>query len=187
MKPIQAALAPTDGYITSFVRNTVEGWWEIEVGLPASWVFDENTKIGCEVVMENDMGKLIKVYPKTEDVVVDDLLAFVEVIIKTNEKIAEKEKQFTDRMEEMKGLLEKEAMKFYEELDDIKENSFKKNNEKFDKDLDNTKTTTKKTTSEKPKAPRKPRAPRTPRAKTTEKKPVQTVTEETEDIESPKE
>ena len=78
-------------------------------------------------------------------------------------------------------------MKFYEELDDIKENSFKKNNEKFDKDLDNTKTTTKKPTSEKPKAPRKPRAPRTPRAKTTEKKPVQTVTEETEDIESPKE
>lgn len=187
MKPIQSALAPTDGYITSFIRNTVEGWWEIEVGLPASWIFDENSKIGCEVTMETDAGKLVRVYPKTDDVVIDDLVAFVEVIIKTNEKIAEKEKEFTDRMQEMKKILEKEATKFYEELDELKEDSFKKNNDDFDKKLD--KPAPKKTasTSEKPKTTRKPRAPRTPRPKTTEKKAVQTVTEETEDLEASKE
>ena len=198
MKPIQNALAPTDGYITSFIRNTVEGWWEIEVGLPASWVFDENTKIGCDVNLETEEGKLIRVYPKTDDVVIDDLVAFVEVIIKTNEKIAEKEKEFTDRMQEMKKILEKEATKFYKELDELKEDSFKKNNDDFDKKLE--KPTSKKTTSasdkpkttRKPRAPRTPRAktpraPRTPRAKTTEKKTVQTVTEETEDLESSKE
>jgi hypothetical protein len=184
MKAIQAALTPTDGYITSFIRNTVEGWWEIEVGLPASWVFDENSKIGCEVTMETDMGKLIKVFPKRNDVVIDDLVAFVEVVIDTNEKIAAKEKEFTDRIQKMKDVLEKEAIEFYEELDELKENSFKKNNADFDKKLNTPKTTKKSSsTSEKPKTTRKPRAPRTPRAKTTEKK-VQTVTEKTEDIES---
>ena len=181
MKPIEKLLVPTNGYITSFTRNTVEGWWELEVGLPASWVFDENSSIDCEVVMENDIGKLIRVFPKKQDIYIDDLITFVEVIIKTNEKIAEKEKQFTDKMQEMKGILEEEAKKFYQELDELKEKSFSKNNENFDKNLEKPKT---KTTAEKPKAPRKPRAPRTPK---TEKKPISTVTEETEDIESPNE
>ena len=112
MKPIQAALVPTDGYIKSFTRNTVEGWWELEVGLPKNWVYDENIKVGCEVVFENEVGKLVKIFPKKTDVVIDDLITFVEVIIKTNERIAEKEKQFTDKMQEMKSNLEKEAIQF---------------------------------------------------------------------------
>jgi len=136
MKPIQAALAPTDGYIKSFSRNTVEGWWEVEIGLPINWVYDENVKIGCEIVFENEVGKLVKVYPKKIDVVLDDLIAFVEIIIATNERIAEKEKQFTDKMQEMKGILEDEAKKFYQELDELKENSFKKNNANFAKTLE---------------------------------------------------
>jgi len=195
MKPIQAALAPTDGYITSFIRNTVEGWWEIEVGLPASWIFDENTKIGCEITMENDAGKLIRVFPKIEGVVIDDLVAFVEVVIETNEKIAAKEKEFTDRIQKMKDILEKEAIEFYEELDELKENSFKKNNADFDKNLNKSKKKIPSVpkeerervnigTESKPKTTRKPRAPRTPKPKTTENKTVKTVTEETEDLES---
>lgn len=136
MKPIQAALTSTDGYIKSFSRNTVEGWWEVEIGLPINWVYDENVKIGCEVVFENEVGKLVRVYPKKTDVVLDDLIAFVEIIIATNERIAEKEKQFTDKMQEMKGILEDEAKKFYQELDELKENSFKKNNANFAKTLE---------------------------------------------------
>jgi len=135
MKPIEAALKPSDGKINTFKRNTIEGWWEIEVGLPSSWVFDENSNIGCEIIFENDLGKLIKIYPKNHDIVIDDLVTYVDVIIKTNEKIAEKEKQFTDKMQDMKDMLEKEAKKFYTELDELKENSFKKNNTEFDKEL----------------------------------------------------
>jgi len=199
MKPIQSALAPTDGYITSFVRNTVEGWWEIEVGLPAKWVFDENSKIGCEVLVENDVGMMIKVFPKVDSVVIDDLIAFVEIVIATNEKIAAKEKEFTDRIQKMKDVLEEEAIHFYEELDELKENSFQKNNSEFDKKLGKSKKTIPSVPKEdrvkinegvdpKPKTVRKPRAPRTPKAKTavTKKKAVNTVTEETETLDSSK-
>jgi hypothetical protein len=189
MKPIHEQLISTDGYITSFIRNTIKGWWELEVGLPTSWVFDENSKIGCEIILENEIGKLIKIFPKKNNVVIDDLIAFVEIVIETNERIAEKEKQFTDKMQEMKGILEQEAKKFYQELDELKENSFKKNNDNFDKNLSKSKTTTKVTTTktvDKPKTPRKPRAPRTPKTIMTEKKTISTITEETEDIESSK-
>lgn len=194
MKTIETALQPTNGYINSFTRDTVEGWWEVEVGLPKTWVYDENKKIGCEIIFENEVGKLIKIFPKEHDVVIDDLMAFVEIIIKTNEKIAEKEKQFTDKMKEMRGLLEKEAKHFYKELDEIKENSFKTLNDTFTKNLNQKKPTKKPTTvrispTEKPNTPRKPRAPRTPKTKTGQtatKKTTKTVTEETETLDSSK-
>ena len=131
MKTIEAALESTNGYINSFTRNTIEGWWEIEIGLAKSWVYDENKKIGCEIIFENEVGKLIRIFPKKNDVVIDDLIEFVGIIIRTNKKIAEKEKQFTDKMQEMKGVLEKEAKRFYQELDELKENSFKNINETF--------------------------------------------------------
>lgn len=172
MKTIELALESTGGYVNSFTRNTVEGWWELEMGLPKGWVYDENTKIGCEIVFENERGTLIKVFPKKRDVVIDDLIAFVEIIILTNLKIAEKEKQFKDKMQEMKGLLEKEAKSFYQELDELKENSFKSLNNAFAKNL------------EKSKTPRKPRTPKSIPNSTTE---IKDNSEEIKTIESPKE
>ena len=171
MKPIELALHPIDGYLISITRDPNKGWYVLEIGLPKTWVFDENTKIGCEVTEEYEQGKLIKVFPKKNDVVIDDLVAFVEIIINTNERIAEKEKQFTDKMQEMKGILETEAKKFYQELDELKENSFKNLNATFAKNLD------------KPKAVRKPRPPRKNTGDTTPNTKTATVTEETETIE----
>jgi len=131
MKPIEAALEPTSGYIKLFNRDTKNGWWELEIGIPKGWVFDENDEINCEVLTTNEFGKIIRVSPKNQSVVIDDLITFVEIIIETNKKIAEKEKQFTEKMEEMKGVLEEEAKKFYKELDELKENSFKHLNDNF--------------------------------------------------------
>jgi len=135
MKTIEAALEPITGYLISISRDTINGCYELQVGIPNNWVFDENEEVKCEVLSKADVGKLIKISPKGNDVVIDDLITFVEVIIETNKKIAEKEKQFTDKMEEMKSLLEKEAKKFYEELDELKDNSFKHLSDSFVKNL----------------------------------------------------
>lgn len=137
MKTIESALEPVTGFLLSIKRNPMNGWYEIEIGLPSSWVFDDNNEIKCELISKTDRGNLIKVVPKNDKIVIDDLIAFVEVIIETNERIAEKEKEFTDRMEQMKGMLESEAKKFYEELDELKTNSFKKRNDNFVKGLQN--------------------------------------------------
>lgn len=155
MKIIEKALKPVDGYVSTFKRNTQEGCWELEVGLPKGWVYDENDKIGCETIIDNDLGVLIRVYPKdSEDIVIDDLVSFVKIIITTNKKIAEKEKEFTERMSEMRGVLENEAKKFYTELDELKENSFKSITDKYNGDSDDI-TTPKKTRTIKPKTTKK--------------------------------
>lgn len=131
MKTINIALQPVEGYLISITRSTVNGWYELEVGIPKGWVFDENDEISCEILSELDKGNVVKISPKKADVLIDDLVTFVEVVIETNRKIADKEKEFTNRMEEMKGKLEEEAKKFFEELDELKQNSFKKNSETF--------------------------------------------------------
>ena len=131
MKVIESILEPITGYLNSMTRNTEKGWYELEVGIRKNWVFDENDEIGCEVIAELEGGKLIKIFPKNENIAVDDLFLFVEVIINTNQKIAEKEKQFADKMEEMKKSLELQASEFYKELDELKENSFRKLNDNF--------------------------------------------------------
>ena len=125
MNVIENALDPINSFLISMTRNTKEGWYEFEIGIPSNWVFEDNDDIMCEVKTQINEGKFIKILPKRYGVVADDLVRFVEIIIKTNERISAKEKEFTDKMEQMKAQLEMEAKKFYEELDDLKEKSFK--------------------------------------------------------------
>jgi hypothetical protein len=136
MKAIESALLPITGYLISITRNTVDGWYELEIGIPKGWVYDEHHKdINCEIIDENETGKLIKISPKNNSVEIDDLVIFVEIILEINKKIAEKEREFTDKMQELKGVLENEAKKFYGELDELKVNSFKNLNINFEKTL----------------------------------------------------
>jgi hypothetical protein len=135
MKPVETAFEPVNGYISSITRNTINGWYEIEIGIPKGWVFDENKEIKCEIITELAEGKIIKISPKSDKTVIDDILLFIGVIVETNRKIAEKEKEFTNKMEEMKNVLEQEAKKFYTELDALKENSFKNLNANYEKSL----------------------------------------------------
>jgi len=125
MKEIESILEPITGYLLSMTRNTQEGWYELQVGIPNTWVFTENNEISCEVINENESGKLLKIFPKNYDVCIDDLFQFVIIIIDTNRIIVEKEKEFAERMAERKRSLEKEANEFLKELDDLREISFK--------------------------------------------------------------
>lgn len=135
MKTIEALLEPITGYLISITRNAIEGWYEMELGIPKGWVFNENKEIKCEVISEVEGGKIIKISPKNTDIVIDDLVTFVVVIMDTNKKIADKEREFTERMTAMKKNLEKEVQEYYEELDKLKENSFKNLNDNFERSL----------------------------------------------------
>lgn len=132
---IESALEPINGYLISISVNTVKGWYELEIGLPKKWVFDENSEISCEVTTEGDTGRIVRISPKNNNIDIDDLVNFVKIILDTNMKISDKEKEFTNEMEKMKGMLEDKAKKYYEELDELRENSFKNINEDFAKSL----------------------------------------------------
>jgi len=128
MKTIELILEPIIGHLISINRNTVNGWYELEIGIYKNWVYTPNNEIGIELISDNESGKVLKIFPKKPEIVVDDLVDFVELIIITNQKIADKEREFTEKMAEMKNELEQKAKKFYEELDEIREKSFKQLN-----------------------------------------------------------
>lgn len=124
MRLIEKALEPTTGYIISFERNPLEGWWEAKVGLPKSWVYHETDDVKCEVLEETENGKLINVMPTDPEIVIDDIIMFIETIIKINNEIHEKEQAFKSEMDEVKTMLQEKAEKFYNELDVLKKSSF---------------------------------------------------------------
>lgn len=128
MKNIEEGLESLSGYLISVKRNTIKGWYELEIGVPSDWIYKENDLIDCEVLKKSDNGHLLKISPKKEGIIVDDLIAFVKLIIDTNSRILEKEKEFTDKMDQVKKDLENQAKKFYKELDDLREKSFSKFN-----------------------------------------------------------
>ena len=123
MKVIESILKPIEGHLLSFNRDTVQGWYELQIGVPKKWIFNETDEIGCEIISENEIGKLIKIFPKINEIVIDDLILFVQIIIETNMKISDKEK-------EMKETLEKQANEFFKELEDMQKNLFKNFNNK---------------------------------------------------------
>lgn len=140
---IDDILKPIDGFLISITRDTTKGWYELQIGIQSSWVFNENKQVACEVLNETEAGKLVKISPKNSKIKIDDLVKFVNLIIETNKRIAEKEMEFTKNMEKMKLELEESARKYYEELDKLREDSFKKVGDDFVEGIDNKKTTTK--------------------------------------------
>ena len=137
MKLIETELLPIDGYLISIIRNTMKGWYELEIGLPISWVYDENSIIFCEIVREyeEEKARVVKIAPKKQGIVIDDLVEFVKIILETNKKIAEKEKEFNESLEERKKEIETWARGFYKEMDELKESSFKKVGKEFVENL----------------------------------------------------
>lgn len=123
---VEEALAPIAGYFISMSVDTVTGFYILEIGIPDKWAFSNSNNIKCDILAENDEGKILKISSENEETSIDDLIDFVSVIINTNMKIAKKEEEFEERMNSMKKQLEDEARRFYAELDTLKDNSFKK-------------------------------------------------------------
>jgi len=125
MKNLQAILNGLEGYLISIQRNAEEAMYELEVGIPKNWVYKPTKRIDYETIHEGDNGSIIKVFGIKDDVVIDDLIDFVEVIIETNKRIQLMQEEFDQRMIETKKQLEHQALEFYERLDEVKETSFK--------------------------------------------------------------
>lgn len=128
MKNIEEGLEPLSGHLLAIKRNTINGWYELEIGIPNGWIFKGNDLIECETLKEGDEGILLRISPKQEGIIVDDLFMFVELIINTNSRISAMEREFTDQLNSAKEELKGQAKNFYQKLDDLKEKSFDKFN-----------------------------------------------------------
>jgi hypothetical protein len=125
MNIIDERLTQVTGYLVNINRDYDNGWYDIQVAIPVSWEIGNNDNIECQILGENENGKLVKIAPKNDTVVIDDLLLFAEVIIETNIEIEKKEKEFDEKIMKMKRDLEQQAKEFYAKLDEHKKTSFK--------------------------------------------------------------
>ena len=128
MKTIEEGLAPLSGHLLAIKRNTIKGWYVLEIGIPTGWIFKGNDLIECETLKKTDEGILLKISPTKEGIIIDDLFMFVDLIIETNSRITTMEREFTEQLNSAKVELEGRAENFYQQLDDLKEMSFKKFN-----------------------------------------------------------
>lgn len=145
---IQEKFDNIEEYWIKLERDFQNGVQSISVGIPKTWEIKDNNKIGCEVINETSEGKLVKVFTKEPTVTIDELILFIEIIIKTNEEINNMEKQFSEEIQSMKAGLEEKINNFYKNLSQYKDNAF----ETLDKNLkvefgedEQPKSTTKKT------------------------------------------
>lgn len=123
METIEQILEPLEGYFLSFKRDTMNGWYELEIGLPNDWIFSDSKEIVCKILSENNIGKIISIKPKITGITPDQLIIYAQTILNTNLKIKEKEKELNDKLEEMKKAMEEEASKYYKELESLKDDS----------------------------------------------------------------
>ena len=108
----------------SIIRNSDTGNYDLEVGIPATWVYKGTPEISCEVIHSADNGKIIMISQINDNLIIDDLVKYVGTIISTNGKIAEKEREFADRIQKIKDNIEDEANVYKKELEALKEKSF---------------------------------------------------------------
>lgn len=118
--PIQEALKLSEGYVISFQRNTTKGYYELKVGLPKEWIYDDNEEVKCTILNETDSGKILLIEPQKEDIVIDHLIIFLNKLINVNNRIAERKKEIEKQIENHKAAFEKQVEILYEELNNQK-------------------------------------------------------------------
>jgi len=118
-------IKPIEGCLLSINRNTINGWYEIEIGIPENWIFDSNEHINCTVLNKSSVGVLLKIYPNNDTVTIDNLIDFVKIIIEINKKIEERENEFNESVNKLKLSLEKEREKYLNDTEKIKSDLIK--------------------------------------------------------------
>lgn len=144
MRAVEKILNKLDSYLYSIKRDTIRGWYVLEVGIPVKWTHKSTSKISSEEVGNNEKMKMIKINPNEEydgDVCIDELLDYANQIIVNNKKIEDMRASFEKKMEQIAEKLEEEYERFEEEIEEIEEGLYEEKNEKRTTKI-KTKTTT---------------------------------------------
>jgi hypothetical protein len=107
-------------------RDVNKGWYFLEIGIPKKWVIKGTSLINIKKIIESEDGVLYEIIPKDENLIVDDLYEFVDLVVQTNQEIEKRELEFKESINQVKKDLEDKAKKFYDELDKMREKSFSK-------------------------------------------------------------
>jgi hypothetical protein len=117
MQSLDSVLKPLSNNLILIRKNLDNNQYEIEMGIPKDWIFEKNNNIDCEVLGENENGKLIKIMPLNEKVLIDNLIIFAEKIVMVNEEIEKQKVEFEKKMEETRITLINQFMEFHNDME----------------------------------------------------------------------
>lgn len=126
MGTVQKKLETLDGYLIRIERNPEIGAYYIVVGIEDGWVYRDTDKIICEEIGSGDGGKLVKISPIDDSIILDDLFLFFEKIIEINIKIIERRKEYEMEMKKMEEMIIEKEATLYDEINQLKDISFDK-------------------------------------------------------------
>lgn len=123
---IQDKLELLEGKLISITRNTEMGYYELKIGLPPDWTYKANSKVDYEEEHKSEKGDILKIFPHedSENTTIDDLINYVNIVIKTNLDMQKKKEEFEKRLLQEREKIEKEMEKFYEELESEQNTNF---------------------------------------------------------------
>ena len=126
MRTIERILSKLDSYLYTIKRDTKKGWYVLEIGIPASWTYKSNSKVECKELGGNEKSVLVQINPLEDDVSVDSLLEFAVQVVNNNKKIEKMREDFELKMSDIKVKLEEEYETFEDEIENIGDNLFDK-------------------------------------------------------------
>ena len=126
MKPLEEQLSKIEGFLMGIERNVIKGRYELTVGIPAKWVYKSTKNIECEELGKSEEGSLIKIFANKDNIVIDDLIEFVNIIIDTNQQIAKMQAEHQKAMEEATQKMVEQELAFGEQIDTLADTSFEK-------------------------------------------------------------
>ena len=137
MKLVEETLKKLDGKLLSIERNTIVGKYELKIGLPKKWVYKSTEEINIKLETETDNAKLLIISSNKDDIVIDDLIDFVNFIIDKNEEIQKKEDEIDNIIKKAKEELESKVKTLYNEVENMRTNSFNLNEKNGNDDNQN--------------------------------------------------
>ena len=124
MGTIEKILKKLDSYLYTIKRDTVKGWYVLEMGIPTSWTYKSTGKIECEETASTEKMAMVQINPTEVNVSIDDLLNFAIQITINNKKIEKMRNDFEKKMSEIKEQLAEEYEKFEDEIEDMEDGLF---------------------------------------------------------------
>lgn len=125
MGAVNKILSKLDSYLYTIKRDTVKGWYVLEVGVPSSWTYKSTSKINCEETGSTEKMCMIQINPNEDsDITIDELLVFAVQIVDNNKRIEKMREDFESKMLEIKEKLAEEYEKFEVEIEGVEDNLF---------------------------------------------------------------
>jgi len=126
MRTIERILSKLDSYLYTIKRDTKNGWYVLEIGVPASWTYKSTNIIECKELGGNEKSVLVQINPTEKGVSVDSLLDFAVQVVNNNKKVEKMREDFELKMNDIKVKLEEEYEKFEDEIENIEDSLFEK-------------------------------------------------------------